>query len=155
MFLYNPDFFLMKSGFAIFALGLITVFSLLVKHSIKIGSITLEGHGMFLGATLAVVGYSALQMAILSKIFYNFAPAKNLSYKKIFAYNNGVIAGATLMAGGLALLVHFIAIYIKSGFLLQKISNPAILGLLLIILGFQTFTFTLIFQMIVNRQRRA
>jgi glycosyltransferase involved in cell wall biosynthesis len=152
MFLYAPDFFLMKSGFCTFLLGLILVFSLLLWHSIKLGGITLEGHGMFLGATLTVVGYSAVQMAIVSRIFYDFLPVKNLLYKRLFRYDNGVIGGSVLMATGLALLLHFVAVYIKSGFLLQKISNPAILGLLLIILGFQTFTFTLIIQMIVNRQ---
>jgi glycosyltransferase involved in cell wall biosynthesis len=153
MFLYNPDYFLMKSGFSVMLLGLIMVVALLLRHSIKIGNITLAGHGMFLGVTLTVIGYSAVQMAILSRIFYDFIPSRNLTYKKIFMYNNGIIAGSILMAGGILLLLNFIGMYIKSDFTLQNISNPAIVGLLLFILGFQTFTFTLMFQMVVNRQR--
>jgi glycosyltransferase involved in cell wall biosynthesis len=153
MFLYNPDFFLFKPGLMIMVLGITTVIFLLIRHSIKIGNITLEGHGMFLGVTLAVVGYSAIQMAILSKIFYNFVPVKNQKYKNIFKYNNGVIGGSLMMLTGLLFLVDFISLYIKSDFSLHKVSNPAIVGLLLIILGFQTFTFTLMLQMIANKQQ--
>jgi glycosyltransferase involved in cell wall biosynthesis len=152
MFLYNPDYFLMKSGFSVMILGILMVIVLLLKHTIKIGNITLAGHGMFLGVTLTVVGYSAIQMAILSRIFYDFIPSKNLKYRKFFKYTRGVIGGAVMMLGGVLLLIDFIGIYIKSNFTLQNISNPAIVGLLLFILGFQTFTFTLMFQMIVNRQ---
>jgi glycosyltransferase involved in cell wall biosynthesis len=152
MFLYNPDYFLMKSGLSVMLLGIITVVALLVRHSIKIGNITLSGHGMFLGVTLTVVGYSAVQMAILSRIFYDFVPPKNLIFRKIFMYNNGIIGGSVMMLGGVLLLLDFIGVYIKSGFSLPSISNPAIVGLLLFILGFQTFTFTLMFQMIANRQ---
>jgi glycosyltransferase involved in cell wall biosynthesis len=152
MFLYTPDYFLMKSGFSVLSLGIITVAALLVRHSIKIGNITLAGHGMFLGVTLTVVGYSAVQMAILSRIFYDFVPQKNLIYRRIFTYNNGIISGSVMMLGGVLLLLDFISVYIKGGFALRSISNPAIVGLLLFILGFQTFTFTLMFQMIANRQ---
>lgn len=152
MFLYNPDYFLMNSGLSVMLLGIITVVSLLLWHSIKIGNITLAGHGMILGVTMTVVGYSAVQMAVLSRIFYDFIPSKNLKFKKIFIYNNGIIGGVVMMLGGVLLLLDFIGVYIKSNFALQNISNPALVGLLLFILGFQTFTFTLVFQMIVNRQ---
>jgi hypothetical protein len=37
--------------------------------------------------------------------------------------------------------------YLKRGLQLEAISHPAILGLLLVILGFQTFGFTLLMQM--------
>jgi glycosyltransferase involved in cell wall biosynthesis len=152
MFLYNPDFFLMTPGIIAMLLGFLAVFSLLMKDSIRIGNIALEGHGMFLGVTLTVVGYSAIQLAIFAKLFYNFAPQENQKYKNIITYNKGVITGFLLIGLGLLLLVHFVSIYVQSNYLLTKISNTAIFGLLLLILGFQTFTFTLIFQMIVNRQ---
>ena len=51
---------------------------------------------------------------------------------------------------GMGLGVSLFIIWMKSGFKLYEYHNYAILGLLLIILGFQTFTFTLIFEIITR-----
>jgi len=149
MFLYAPSFFLMLPGRLSMWLGLFAVIVLLVKGHVLFLSI----HGMLLGITLAVVGYSALQMGILSKLVYDFDPRDTLKYKKIFSYNKGVITGGFLIAIGLMILLNFMFAYIKNGFILREISRFALMGLLLIILGFQTFTFTLVFQMILNRNK--
>jgi hypothetical protein len=45
------------------------------------------------------------------------------------------------------LLATLIFAYLNHGLRLQSISHPAILGLLFIILGFQTFCFTLLMEM--------
>jgi hypothetical protein len=50
-------------------------------------------------------------------------------------------------------LSDFVFTYIKNGFALKEISRLALLGLLLVILGFQTFTFTLVFQMLIHRNK--
>jgi hypothetical protein len=52
-----------------------------------------------------------------------------------------------LTVGGLILLGHLVYRYLKLGLNLEAISHPAILGLLLVILGFQTFCFTLLMEM--------
>jgi hypothetical protein len=49
--------------------------------------------------------------------------------------------------GGLVLLGNLVYGYVKHGLQLEAISHPAILGLLLVILGFQTFCFTLLMEM--------
>jgi hypothetical protein len=54
---------------------------------------------------------------------------------------------------GLVILLNFLAGDIRSGFVLKQISRFALLGLLLIIVGFQTFTFTLVFQMLIHRNK--
>ena len=48
---------------------------------------------------------------------------------------------------GTMLLGTLVYRYFSHGLRLQAISHPAILGLLLIILGFQTFCFTLLMEM--------
>jgi hypothetical protein len=58
-----------------------------------------------------------------------------------------MIASAGLMLAGLMLLGHLVYRYLKLGLNLQAISHPAILGLLFVILGFQTFCFTLLMEM--------
>jgi len=47
--------------------------------------------------------------------------------------------------------------YLKHGLQLETISHPAILGLLLVILGFQTFGFTLLMEVakrVISRSRQ-
>jgi hypothetical protein len=58
---------------------------------------------------------------------------------------------------GVGLMIDGLLAYrwVRGGLRLQEISYPALLGLLLIILGFQTFIFTLLFQMINLRHERA
>lgn len=148
MFMYTPSFFLMLPGSIILLLGLLLVI-VLIRGPIFFLSI----HGMLLGITLTILGYSAIQMGILSKIVYDFIPEETDKYKKIFSYNNGVIAGFFLMIIGLIILSDFLFNYVQNGFVLKEISRLALLGLLLIIVGFQTFTFTLVFQMVIHRNR--
>ena len=62
-------------------------------------------------------------------------------------YDRGMIVSAGFMLAGLMLLGHLVYRYLKLGLNLEAISHPAILGLLLIILGFQTFCFTLLMEM--------
>jgi len=152
IFLLAPDFFLLKPGFVSMVLGLLLVVSLTVKNTVKIGTFAISSHSMLFGVALVVVGYSLFQMGILSRAIYaRFNEEKYIFYKKIFSYNRGVLIGLGLIACGLILLSAFIFHYVKNGFMLFEISRSAIVGLLLCILGFQTFTFTLIFNMTVHR----
>jgi hypothetical protein len=150
IFLYSPSFFLMAPGFLSLLLGLV-LFLFLLKGRILVFS----GHTMLLAIILSVGGYSALQMGILSKVVYDFSPQESLKYKKIFSYNKGVIIGFLLISLGLILLLEFLLTTIRSGFILKQVSRVALSGLLLVILGFQTFTFTLIFNMVVNKNDAA
>jgi hypothetical protein len=65
----------------------------------------------------------------------------------IFTYDHGMMASAVLGVTGLVLLGNLAYHYVKLGLKLESISHPAILGLLLLILGFQTFCFTLLIEM--------
>jgi glycosyltransferase involved in cell wall biosynthesis len=154
MFMYLPDFFLKYPGLVMMALGL-GLLGVLHFGSLVLGPVTLATHGMLLGMTLAVVGYSSLQLSILSKVVYDMTPERTLKYKKLFTYNKGMLAGFALGCTGLAMLVIFFDQYIRLGYRLTEISHLALLGFLLVILGFQTFTFTLVFQMLVHKNECA
>jgi hypothetical protein len=146
MFLFAPDFFLMKPGIFGMATGMLLVL-LSAGHWIPWLSI----HSMLLGMTLAVCGYSAIQMAILARVFYNFVPAKTAVYAALITYNRGVAIAAVLGLTGLAILAGFSLHYFENHMTLSFISKPAIIGLYLLLLSFQTFTFTLLVQMMANR----
>ena len=67
-------------------------------------------------------------------------------FQRIVTYDRGMIASAGLTLAGLVLLGNLTYHYLKLGLQLEEISHPAILGLLLLILGFQTFGFTLLME---------
>ena len=58
-----------------------------------------------------------------------------------------MLVSGSLLLVGVMLLGTLVYRYIKHGLRLESVSHPAILGLLLIILGFQTFCFTLLLEM--------
>jgi hypothetical protein len=67
--------------------------------------------------------------------------------RQLVTYNRGMIASGGLLLMGSALLATLVYRYVKHGLRLESVSHPAILGLLLVILGFQTFGFTLLLEM--------
>jgi hypothetical protein len=63
----------------------------------------------------------------------------------------GALAAAVLILAGLVLDAILLADWISNGFRLTGLSYPGVLGLLLIVLGFQTFTFAILLQMLGRR----
>jgi glycosyltransferase involved in cell wall biosynthesis len=148
MFLFAPDFFLMVPGVVGVVVGLLLV-ALTASHWIP----HLSLHWMLLGMTLTVGGYSAVQMAILTKVFYNFIPKKTAQYARLITYNRGVAVSAFFTLMSLLILGKFFVQYLRQDMTLSSVSEPAIMALYLLLLSFQTFTFTLMFQMIVLRNK--
>jgi len=153
MFIYAPDFFLYLPGMLAFVLGILLTVSL-VNGQYWIGPVALNLYWMLLGLTLTTVGYSALQLALLAKVFYNFDPLITKRILMIFTYNRGTLTGIFTMLSGTVIGFFLLYIWISNGLRLYEISQPGVFGLLLIILGFQTFTFTLLLHMISNGTQR-
>jgi glycosyltransferase involved in cell wall biosynthesis len=152
MFLYAPDFFLLRPGAVLLALGTALCVALSDGRFYALG-IGFDLHWMLFGVVCATVGYGAIQLALLARVFYDFDPAYTARLLAIVTYNRGV--GASVVLGILGfvpdaiLLLHWIA----AGFHLSGFQYSSVLGLLLIVLGFQTFGFTLLLHMIGRRQR--
>jgi glycosyltransferase involved in cell wall biosynthesis len=153
MFLYAPDWFVRKPGWILMGLGLALALSL-CRGPYQLGRVGFDLHWMLLGITLATLGYSAVQLATLVRTFYNFDPPRISRLARRWTYNRGVLAGTALAAFGGALNVTLLGTWLGRGLRLSHVSHPALFGLLLIILGFQTFVFTLLFHM-MNRRREA
>jgi hypothetical protein len=150
MFLYAPDFFLMKPGLILFVLGLLLT-GLLAAGPVQIAGVALDLHTMLLGMTLATLGCSAVQMAILARTFYNFKPAWNRRFASWLTYDRGVLAGLFLGGAGVLINIGLLFRWVHNNFLLGEVYHLGLFGLLLVVLGFQTFTFTLLFQMLSRR----
>lgn len=151
MFLYAPDCFVRRPGWVLLGLGLSLTLSL-CAGPYRLGGVGFDLHWMLLGMTLSTLGYSALQLATLVRAFYNFDPERVNRLARRFTYNRGVLAGMALTAVGCLLNVALLLTWFHRGLRLARVSHPALFGLLLIILGFQTFVFTLLFHMIHQRR---
>lgn len=146
MLVYSPDSFLLVPGFFLLVAGLALTL-LLMGGPMEIGGVVLNLYWMLLGLTCATLGYSCVQIGVLARILHRLRPGIAKRIQSALTYDRGMlIAGASTVLGlilGGVLVVNYIA----SGWKLKAISHPAILGLLLIILGFQTFCFTLLLEM--------
>jgi hypothetical protein len=150
MLLYAPDFFLVIPGIIMLVVGL-GLSALLAGGPVTIGAVGLDLHWMLLGLALSLLGYSALQLGVLARVHYNFSPRMRERLLRTVTIGRGALVATALVAVGLALDGILLADWIREGLRLNELSYFGVLGLLLIILGFQTFTFTILLQMLGRR----
>jgi glycosyltransferase involved in cell wall biosynthesis len=152
MFLYAPDFFLLRPGAVLLALGLLLAGALVGGPFTALG-IGFNLHWMLLGVMAATVGYSLVQLALLARVFYDFAPRLTDRLLALLTYNRGMLASALLILAGIAPNAVLLVRWLSNDFHLSAIQYSSVFGLLLIVLGFQTFGFTLLLHMMGHRSR--
>jgi len=146
MLVYTPDSFLLMPGMALTALGLLLSLAL-AGGPVTIGHVGFSLYWMLLGVTCATLGYSCIQIGLLARVMHGLRPGFVDRVRTLLTYDRGMlISGGLLLLGGV-LLGTLVYRYVLLGLKLESVSHPAILGLLLIILGFQTFCFTLLMEM--------
>ena len=146
MLVYTPDSFLLKPGMALMAVGLLLSLAL-ARGPIMIGHIGFSLYWMLLGVTCATLGYSCIQIGLLARVMHGLRPGFVDRVRNLLTYDRGMLISGGLLLVGAMLLGTLVYRYVKHGLRLESVSHPAILGLLLIILGFQTFCFTLLMEM--------
>jgi glycosyltransferase involved in cell wall biosynthesis len=146
MFVYGADFFLFKPGLVLLALGLLLTLPLSFGP-LTVGPVTFDLHWMLLGLSLSILGLQCVYMGILSKIFFDYDGDETARWFRRFPYTRSVGIAAGLFAAGLTCGGLLTRNYLHNGFHLlagSPINSLGITGLLLAILGFMTFTFTLL-----------
>jgi hypothetical protein len=93
------------------------------------------------------LGYSSVQIGLLARIMHGLRPGMPRTVQRVLTYNRGLLAAGIGVAIGVLLEAMLVGRYVHQGLRLTTISYSSILGLLLIILGFQTFAFTLLLEM--------
>src|SRR5437762_7921383 len=146
MLVYTPDSFLLKPGLALMAIGLLLSLGL-AGGPVTIGNIGLGLYWMLFGLTCTTLGYSSIQIGILARVMHGLRPLSVKRLRQILSYDRGMLLSAGCGLVGIVLLGALVYNYLNSEFRLFEISHPAIFGLLLIIVGFQTFCFTLLLEM--------
>jgi hypothetical protein len=112
-----------------------------------VAGVQLNLYSMLLGLVSTVLGYSCVHLGMLARVLHHMRPGRTERWLAFFSYNRGVGLGLLAGAAGVGLLLPLFWEFFTQGYRLQKLSHLAILGLLLIILGFLTFVFTLILEM--------
>ncbi|HEY8995360.1 MAG TPA: glycosyltransferase family 2 protein [Lacunisphaera sp.] len=147
MLVYSPDTFLLAPGLLllVFGLGLSSV--LAVVGPFALGGIGFNLHWMLLGLTCATLGYSCIQIGIVARIMHGLRQGLALSVQRWLVYDRGLATAGLGVLAGLFLVGRLGWHYVQGGMRLEAISYSGIFGLLLILLGFQTFAFTLLLEM--------
>lgn len=145
MFIYGADFFLLRPGLALLALGLIVSVALTVGP-IHIGGITLSLYTKLLGMTLALVGLQSFFLGCLAQLLHDYSGTARRRWLRIFPYTRSAVLSGLAILLGLVLIVILVATYIADGFRLTQDAPLylAVTGLLLLIGGCMTFTSTLL-----------
>lgn len=146
MLVYTPDSFLLKPGVVLTFVGLLLSFAL-AAGPITIGPIGFSLYWMLLGVTCSTLGYSCIQIGVLARITHGLRPGSLDPMLRFLTYNRGMFISMALVMLGIILLGTLVYQYLTHGLRLEGVSHPAIFGLLLVILGFQSFCFTLLVEM--------
>jgi hypothetical protein len=146
-FIYAPDFFLWWPGWAMLVFGVISG-AALAPGPLDLGFIGFDLHYSLLALVLSTLGYSAVQLATLARVHYRFDPAFADRAQRFVSYNAGIWSAFALIVAGLIPNVALAINWVQEGFSLRQIDHPAVFGLNLIVLGFQTFAFTLLLHLV-------
>jgi len=146
MLVYTPDSFLLRPGI------ILTVLGALIACALSMGPVVIGGVGFSLywllfGVTCVTLGYSSIQIGVLARVMHGLRPRSLQRLRQVLSYDRGMLLAGGCSLVGLVLLSTLVYHYLTSEFRLFEISHPAIFGLLLIIVGFQTFCFTLLLEM--------
>lgn len=154
MFVYGADFFLFRPGLFFTVIGALAV-ALLSSGPVRLGSVSLTLHTHFLAGTLLLLGVTATYMGIIARCINDFIGAETERWISRFSYNR--TAGISILTAllGFALDFWFLVVYVRQGYVLSpsdvRMSHVAVTGLLLILVGFLTFTFTLVLHALRRR----
>lgn len=144
MFIYGANFFLFRPGLVLLAVGCLLTFPLSFGP-VTLGPITFSLHWMLLGMSLAVLGLWCVYMGILAQVLFDYSGAVAESWFRRFRYTRSVALSAIVFSVGFVFAALLTRTYLEHGFSLPSTTNNlGFTGLLLMIVGFMSFTFTLI-----------
>jgi glycosyltransferase involved in cell wall biosynthesis len=147
MFVNGAEFFLFKPGIVMLLLGLLLTLPLSLGD-VTLGEITLSVFSMLVGVTLVTIGLQSIYFGCLAHVFLDYGGRKRERWRRIFGYTKSVISSGVVFAIGLALVLALVIRFASHDFTMPAASSAivhlGILGLMLMIVGFSTFCFTLL-----------
>jgi glycosyltransferase involved in cell wall biosynthesis len=146
MFVYGADFFLFKPGLVLFVVGALLTLPLSFGP-ITLGPVTLSLHWMLLGMSLLLLGLQCIYMGVLAKVFFDYTGEVTAKWFRRFSYTRSVVLSGLVFLAGFVCAALLVRVYFKLGLRLaddDPMNHLGFTGLMLMIAGFMSFTFTLI-----------
>jgi glycosyltransferase involved in cell wall biosynthesis len=153
MFVYGAEFFTFRPGLAILALGLLLTLPL-SAGPVVVGRIHFSLYWMLLGLTLTVVGLQSFFVGCLAQVLHDYTGLARRRWRRIFPYTRTVLLSTVAFVVGLALAASLLVDYIRSNLALShtdRIPYLGVLGLVLLICSFLTFSFNLLLHALALR----
>jgi len=153
MFVYGAEFFTFRPGLVIFALGLLLTLPLAVGP-VTVGPVHFSLHWMLLGLTLTVVGLQSFYVGCLAQVLHDYTGMARKRWLRAFPYTRTVVISGAAFLGGFTMALILVVEYVQSGLRLSALSRIAyvgVLGLVLLIGSFLTFTFVLLLHALALR----
>jgi glycosyltransferase involved in cell wall biosynthesis len=147
MFVHGAEFFLVKPGIALFLLGLLLTLPMSLGP-VTVGPVTFSLYTMLIGVTLAALGVQSIFFGLLAHVFLDYSPRRARHWREMFSYTRTVVASGLVFLVGAALVGLLVVTFVSNGYSLadpaSAVNHLGVLGLLLTIIGFSTFCFTLL-----------
>jgi hypothetical protein len=155
---YAPDYLYLAPGAALLAAGLLLQ-GLLVAGPVEVGSMTLGIHYLALGAMLSLVGFNVINLGVLAKALMverrGGLKSRTVSFfTRRFTLEMGLICGALLMVGGLAVDGVILAIRLaRPGAAMEGTVHLAFVATTLVVLGLNLLFSSFLLAMAMPRRR--
>lgn len=146
MFVYGVEFFALKPGLAILAVGLMLSLPLSLGP-LTVGPVHFSLFWMLLGMTLTLLGLQSFYLGCIAQVLHDYSGAARRRWLAFFPYTRTVLLSAALFVIGFVLAVMLASDYLHSGLTLvasDRLPYLGILGLMLMVMAFMTFTFDLL-----------
>jgi hypothetical protein len=147
MFVYRAEFFAMKPGLVFLAVGLLITLPLSFG-TVQIGSVAFDLYWMLLGVTLAVLGLQSFYFGCLAQVLCDYTDNSRRRWTGLFRYTPTVLTSGAVFILGFVMAFVLALYYFTHSFTLPSsesvVDHVAVTGSLLMIMSFQTFTFTLL-----------
>src|SRR5262249_45418459 len=89
MFLLCADFFLLRPGLLLLALGLLLSIPVSLGP-VAVGPVVLSMNWMLLGETLAVLGLQSFYLGCIVQVLYNYSPGVVNRWLRVFEYDRAM-----------------------------------------------------------------
>jgi hypothetical protein len=145
-FVYGVEFFSFKPGLALLLLGLLLCLPLSLGP-IVLGPVHLSLYWMLLGATLTLLGLQSFHVGCLAQVLHDYTGSARRRWLRIFPYTRTVLLAGAGFTIGLLLALALVGDYLHSHLRLSaadRIPYLGVLGLVLMVSSFMTFTFVLL-----------
>jgi glycosyltransferase involved in cell wall biosynthesis len=157
MFTHGADFFLFRPGLLLAMLGLAAT-ALMTHGPLRIGATVLASNSHFLAVAVSVMGVSAIYLGILARVINDLTGSAARRWMRVFPYNRTFTLSAALAVLGVAPNALLIAVFVSHSLSIPAsavgVVHAAITGMLLVMIGFMTFTFTLVLHALAFRLSR-